>query len=86
MPWWGKKVPLPLGLQTADRIVAVSETYAQEIMTPEYGYGLEPMLKARRKAVRGIVNGLDMDAWNPETDDRNPGELYGGHARQAPGQ
>jgi starch synthase len=68
MPWWGQKVPLPLGLQTADRIVAVSETYAQEIMTPEYGYGLEPMLIARRKSVTGIVNGLDMQAWDPLTD------------------
>ena len=68
MPWWGRKVPLPLGLQTADRIVAVSETYAQEIMTPEYGYGLEPMLIARRKSVTGIVNGLDMEAWDPLTD------------------
>jgi starch synthase len=68
MPWWGKKVPLPLGLQTADRIVAVSQTYAQEILTPEYGYGLELMLRARHKVVTGIVNGLDMEAWNPETD------------------
>ncbi len=68
LPWWAVKGPLPLGLQTADRIVAVSETYAQEIMTPEYGYGLERMLIARRKAVNGIVNGLDMEAWNPATD------------------
>ncbi len=68
MPWWGKKLPLPLGLQTADRIVAVSQTYAREILTPEYGYGLEPMLRARHKVVTGIVNGLDMEAWNPETD------------------
>lgn len=68
LPGWGKKGPLPLGLQSADRIVAVSPTYAQEILTPEYGYGLEPMLTARQKAISGIVNGLDMDAWNPETD------------------
>ncbi len=68
LPWWAKKGPLALGLQTADRIVAVSQTYAQEIMTPEYGYGLERMLIARRKAVTGIVNGLDMEAWNPATD------------------
>lgn len=72
MPWWGTQVPLPLGLQTADRIVAVSETYAQEIMTPEYGYGLEPLLIARRKSVTGIVNGLDMEAWNPQTDAHIP--------------
>jgi len=68
LPWWAVKDPLPLGLQTADRIVAVSNTYAREIMTPEYGYGLERMLIARRKAVSGIVNGLDMAAWNPATD------------------
>jgi starch synthase len=68
LPWWAVKGPLPLGLQTADWIVAVSNTYAQEIMTPEYGYGLERMLIARRKAVSGIVNGLDMQAWDPETD------------------
>jgi starch synthase len=68
MPWWGVKGPLPLGLQTADCIVAVSRTYAQEIMTHEYGYGLEPMLISRRKSVTGIVNGLDMEAWDPATD------------------
>ncbi len=68
LPWWAVKGPLPLGLQTADRIVAVSNTYAREIMTPEYGYGLERMLIARRKAVSGIVNGLDMAAWDPATD------------------
>ena len=68
LPSWAAKGPLPLGLQTADRIVAVSETYAREIMTPEYGYGLERMLIARRKVVSGIVNGLDMAAWDPATD------------------
>ena len=72
LPWWGVKGPLPLGLQAADRIVAVSQTYAQEIMTPEYGYGLEPMLIARRKSVTGIVNGLDMEAWDPRTDENIP--------------
>ena len=68
LPWWAKKFPLPLGLQTADRIVAVSPTYAQEILTPEYGCGLERMLKIRQKSIMGIVNGLDQEDWNPATD------------------
>jgi len=72
MPWWAKKFPLPLGMQTADRIIAVSSTYAQEILTPEYGCGLENLLQARSKVVSGIVNGLDMDAWDPSTDANIP--------------
>ena len=68
LPWWARKIPLPLGLQTADRIVAVSPTYANEILTAEYGCGLETFLKARRKAISGIVNGLDQERWNPATD------------------
>lgn len=68
LPWWAKKFPLPLGLQTADRIVAVSPTYAQEILTPEYGCGLETFLKARQKAISGIVNGLDQESWDPASD------------------
>jgi len=68
LPWWARKFPLPLGLQTADRIVAVSPTYANEILTPEYGCGLETFLKARRKAISGIVNGLDQESWDPSRD------------------
>lgn len=68
IPWWGKKFPLPLGLQKADRIVAVSQTYAQEILTPEFGCGLETLLKVRRRAISGIVNGLDMESWDPAKD------------------
>jgi starch synthase len=68
LPWWARKFPLPLGLQTADRIVAVSPTYAQEILTPEYGCGLDTFLNGRKKAITGIVNGLDQESWNPVTD------------------
>ncbi len=68
LPWWAHKVPLPLGLQTADRIVAVSPSYAKEIVTPEYGCGLDVFLKARRKSIRGILNGLDQDNWDPARD------------------
>ena len=72
VPWWGKKFPLPLAIQTADRVTTVSETYAQEILTPEFGCGLEKLLQTRHKVVSGIVNGLDMDAWDPTNDSRIP--------------
>ncbi len=68
LPSWARKVPMPLGLQTADRIVAVSPSYAGEIVTPEYGCGLDGFLKSRQKSIYGIVNGLDQDKWDPARD------------------
>ncbi len=59
---------LKAGLQAADAITTVSPTYAAEIMTPEFGMGLDGLLGARAGVVRGIVNGIDTDVWNPETD------------------
>lgn len=56
------------GLATADAITTVSPTYAQEICTPEYGMGLDGLLRARRNVVSGIVNGIDTAVWNPEDD------------------
>ncbi|MDP2904282.1 MAG: glycogen synthase GlgA [Methylovulum sp.] len=56
------------GLVYADRITTVSPTYALEIQTPEFGYGLEGLLTYRNDALVGIINGIDMDQWNPETD------------------
>ncbi|MDO9105330.1 MAG: glycogen synthase GlgA [Methylovulum sp.] len=56
------------GLVYADRITTVSPTYALEIQTPAFGYGLEGLLAYRREALVGIINGIDMDQWNPETD------------------
>jgi len=72
VPGWGRKFPLPLGLQTADRISTVSPTYAKEMMTPEYGCSLEKLLQTRGKVVSGIVNGLDQDSWDPATDPQIP--------------
>ena len=59
---------LKAGLQFADRITTVSPTYAQEILTPEGGMGLDGLLRARGAAVSGILNGVDTEAWDPSTD------------------
>ena len=56
------------GLVCADRITTVSPSYALEIQTPEFGYGLEGLLSHRQDVLSGIINGIDLDHWNPETD------------------
>jgi starch synthase len=56
------------GLAYADRITTVSPTYALEIQTPEYGYGLEGLLSHKYDILSGIINGMDLDQWNPEAD------------------
>ncbi len=56
------------GLVYADAITTVSDTYAEEIKTPFYGEGLDGLLAARSRDLRGIVNGIDYQEYNPETD------------------
>jgi starch synthase len=56
------------GLVYADAITTVSETYAKEILTDFYGEGLNGLLQARVNDLRGIVNGIDYDEYNPMTD------------------
>lgn len=56
------------GIVFADAITTVSATYAEEIKTAFYGEGLDGLLRARSKDLRGIVNGIDTDVFNPETD------------------
>jgi len=60
------------GLQFADWITTVSPTYAKEIQDPEAGMGLEGLLGARAEHVSGILNGIDINVWNPATDARLP--------------
>jgi starch synthase len=56
------------GLTFADRITTVSPTYAREIQTPAFGCGLEGLLRHRAAYLRGILNGIDIDEWNPQDD------------------
>lgn len=56
------------GIAFADKITTVSPSYAQEIMTPEFGCGLEGILSRRRDDVIGILNGADYAVWSPESD------------------
>lgn len=60
------------GLFFADKITTVSKTYAQEILTPEFGAGFEGLLKFRQSDLLGIINGVDYDIWNPEVDEMIP--------------
>ncbi len=63
---------LKAGLQLADVITTVSPTYAREILTPEFGMALDGLLRARSRAVHGILNGVDDSVWNPATDPALP--------------
>ena len=56
------------GILFSDLITTVSQKYAQEIQTDRYGCGLDGVLKERSEALRGILNGIDYDTWNPVTD------------------
>lgn len=59
---------LKAGIAYADRITTVSPSYAREIMTPEFGCGLEGILSRRAKDVVGILNGADYSIWSPQQD------------------
>ena len=56
------------GLKFADRVTTVSPTYAREITTPEFGFGLDGVIRGRGADVSGVLNGVDREVWNPETD------------------
>ena len=59
---------MALALSTAEKITTVSPSYAKEILTSQYGGGLEDILKQRESDTLGILNGIDSTEWNPATD------------------
>jgi starch synthase len=60
------------GIMFADMINTVSETYAKELLTAEYGSGMDPFLNIRSSDLYGILNGVDYTVWNPEVDSHLP--------------
>lgn len=56
------------GIMSADAITTVSPTYAKEILTKDYGEGLDELLRERRAVLSGIINGIDYKIWDPATD------------------
>ena len=66
--YYGRINLLKAGIIFADAISTVSPMYAKEIQTKDYGYGLEGVVKKRHAHLRGILNGIDTDLWNPEKD------------------
>lgn len=63
--YYGKISALKAGLVFADKLSTVSPSYAIELMTPEFGMGLDGVLRARRSDMTGILNGIDLEAWEP---------------------
>jgi starch synthase len=59
---------LKAGIRYADKLTTVSPTYAREICTPEFGCGLDGLLRARSADLVGIMNGIDRELWNPAGD------------------
>ena len=80
LEFYGNIALIKGGIALADRVVTVSPTYAQEIQTEELGAGLDGLLRFRSRVLHGILNGIDQDAWNPETD----GALYANYGCAAP--
>lgn len=70
MEFWGQCNFIKAGLKYADRLTTVSPQYSLEIQQPEFGFGLDEDLRARRQDLVGILNGIDDVTWNPGTDPR----------------
>jgi starch synthase len=82
LEFYGRVNFLKGGILFADALTTVSRKYAREILTPEYGCGLDAVLRERERDLSGILNGVDYREWNPETDPHikknyRPGDLAG---------
>ncbi len=65
---WGNISLLKGGVNFSEKITTVSPTYAREILTPEFGFGFEGVLRRRSDDLVGILNGIDTERWNPASD------------------
>lgn len=74
--FYGQVSFIKAGLFYADRLTTVSPTYAREIQTPAFGWGLDGLLRSRAAALTGILNGVDQKVWDPRHDPNLP-QTYG---------
>ena len=72
LEFYGQVSYLKAGLAHADLLSTVSETYAREIQTPEFGAGLDGLLRRRTSDLHGVRNGLDLESWDPSSDEELP--------------
>ena len=72
LEFWNQISFLKGGINFADALTTVSAGYAREILTPEYGEGLEGLLVHQQHLLTGILNGIDTDTWDPRTDQYLP--------------
>jgi starch synthase len=68
LEFWNQINYLKGGINFSERLTTVSPTYAREILTAEFGFGLDGALRRRADVLTGILNGIDVERWNPETD------------------
>ena len=68
LEFWGKANFLKAGILYSTAVSTVSPRYSREIQTPEFGCGLDGLLRSRSKVLFGLLNGVDYAAWNPATD------------------
>lgn len=68
LEYWGRVSLLKGGINDADMVTTVSRRYAEEIQTPEFGFGFDGIIQRRRADLAGILNGIDVQEWDPEHD------------------
>ncbi len=82
LEFYGKVNYMKAGILYSSMVTTVSRQYAREIQTPEFGCGLDGLLRSRSRDLRGILNGVDYDEWDPLTDrslpaNYGPGDMIG---------
>jgi starch synthase len=68
LEFYGQLSFLKAGIRHADRLTTVSPNYARELCMPRFGFGLEGLIASRARDFTGILNGIDTELWNPQTD------------------
>lgn len=82
LEYWGNYSLLKAGIVYADQLITVSPTYAKEIQTPDFSYGLDGLMRSASHKLTGILNGVDYSVWDPAVDqviaaNYGPGDLAG---------